>query len=121
MNPDGSGARQLTRQRAPFLVSGPSPLAWSASGAQLLAEFGGQDTSYGEGVDPSTGAVHTLTRNKSIAFQLEAVGISHDGSTILATTGGYEPGPRHNVVSVPFAGGAPKVLVRNAFAPSWNG
>jgi Tol biopolymer transport system component len=120
MNPDGSQARQLTRQKAPFLLSGPAPLGWSASGAQLLAQFGGQDTIYGEGVNPSNGAVHLLTRKKSVALGLIAAGISRDGSTVLAATGGFEPGPGHNVVSVPFAGGPITTLVRNAFAPSWN-
>jgi Tol biopolymer transport system component len=120
MNPDGSQARQLTRQRAPFLLSGPAPLAWSASGAQLLAQFGGQDTIYGEGVNPLTGAVHTFSRKRSIALQLLAAGISRDGSTVLADTGGYDPSGRHDVVTVPFAGGPLKTLVRGAWAPSWN-
>lgn len=120
MNPDGSQARQLTRQRAPFLLLGPSPLAWSASGAQLLAQVTGEDTVYGEGVNPQSGAVHVLSPRKSIAYGLVAVGISRDGSTVLATTGGLEPGPGHNIVTVPFVGGPPTVLVRDAFSPSWN-
>lgn len=121
MNANGSEAKQLTRQRAPFLLSGPQPLQWSASGAQLLAQFTGQDTIYGEAVNPSTGAARTLTAKKSIALQLVAAGISRDGSTVLAATGGFDPGSAHNVVSVPFAGGPVTTLVRNAFAPSWNG
>lgn len=120
MNPDGSGGRQLTRQKAPFLISGPAPLAWSASGAQLLAEVGGQDTSYAEGVNPRSGAVHRLARHENTETGLVATGISRDGSTVLAATGGFDPGSRHNIVTVPFAGGTPKVLVRGAFAPSWN-
>jgi Tol biopolymer transport system component len=120
MKPDGSGAHQLTRIRAPFLLSGPTPLEWSASGAQLLAEFGGQDTVYGQGVDPRTGAVHTFSRNRKLAAQLVATGISRDGSSVLAATGGFDPGGRHDVVAVPYAGGAPKVLVRGGFLPSWS-
>jgi len=120
MNADGSQARQLTRQKAAFLLSGPAPLQWSASGAQLLAQFGGQDTVYGEGVNPRSGAVHTFSHRRSIALSLVAAGISRDGSTVLAATGGFEPGPGHNVVTVPFAGGPLKTIVRDAFAPSWN-
>lgn len=120
MKPDGTGARRLTRVRAPFLMAGPTPLAWSASGAQLLAEFGGQDTVYGQGVNPRTGAVHTFNRNRKLATQLVATGISRDGSAVLATTGGFDPGGRHDIVSVPYAGGPPKVLVRGGFLPSWN-
>jgi Tol biopolymer transport system component len=121
MKPDGTGARQLTHVRAPFLLSGPTPLQWSASGAQLLAEFGGQDTVYGQGVNPRTGAVHTFNRNRKLATQLVATGISRDGSTVLAATGGFDPGGRHDIVAVPYAGGPPKVLVRGGFLPSWNG
>jgi hypothetical protein len=120
MNPDGSQAHQLTRQRAPFLLSGPAPVAWSADGTQLLAQFGGQDTAYGEGVNPLSGAVHTLNAKRSIALQLEVAGLSRDGSTVLATTGGLEPGPGSAVVSVPFAGGPVTTLIRGAFSPSWN-
>lgn len=121
MNTDGSQARQLTHQKAPYLLSGPAPLQWSASGAQLLAQFGGQDTIYGEAVNPSTGAARPLSSKKSVAYGLIAAGISRDGSTVLGATGGFEPGPGHNIVSVPFAGGPVKVLIRNAFSPSWNG
>jgi Tol biopolymer transport system component len=120
VNPDGSGRRQLTHQHAPFLLSGPTPLGWSADGKRLLAEFGGQDTSYGEGVDVATGKVHVLTHLRAVEFGLVAGGISRDGRTVIGATGGFDPGSGHNVVTVPFAGGKPKVLVRNAFAPTWN-
>lgn len=120
MNPDGTQARQLTRQNAPFLLSGPAPVGWSASGAQLLAQFGGQDTAYGEGVNPLSGAVHRLNAKASIALQLEVAGISRDGTTVLATTGGLEPDARSAVVTVPFAGGPVTTLIRGGFAPSWN-
>jgi hypothetical protein len=120
MDPNGSHPRQLTHQKAPFLTAGPSPLAFSAAGTRLIAEFGGQDTSYGEGVLVSNGAAHTFGRSRSIAFGLLVSGISRDGSRVLGATGGFEPGPGHNVVSAPFGGGPVKVLVRNAFSPSWN-
>jgi Tol biopolymer transport system component len=119
VNPDGSGARKLTNQHAPFLLTGPTPLEFSADGARLLAEFGGQDTSYGEGVDVATGKPHVLSHVRAVEFGLVAGGISRDGTTVIGATGGFDPGSRHNVVTVPFAGGTPKVLVRNAFAPTW--
>ena len=40
---------------------------------------------------------------------------------VLATTGGFDPSGRHDIVTVPYAGGPPKVLVRDGFLPSWNG
>ena len=119
VNPDGSGRRQLTHQHAAFLLTGPAPLQFSGDGTRLLAEFGGQDTSYGEGVNVATGRVHVLTHTRALEFGLVAGGISRDGTRVIGATGGFDPGSRHNVVTVPFAGGKPKVLVRNAFAPTW--
>jgi Tol biopolymer transport system component len=108
--------RRLTTTKVPFLLSGLDPVAWSADGTRLLAEFGGQDTSYAETVDPATGIVRRVGR-----FSEGIVGydLSADGSTILATTGGYDPGDQHDVVTIPYAGGNPTILVHNAFSPDW--
>ncbi len=87
-----------------------------ADGRALLAEFGGQDTSYGETVSP-TGVVSRLGPRGAnyIGF-----GISHDGSTVLAGHGFADPGGLHDIVTIPYRGGAPKTLVTNAFWASWN-
>jgi Tol biopolymer transport system component len=108
--------RRITTTKVPFLLSGLDPVSWSADGTRLLAEFGGQDTSYAETVDPATGKVRRVGR-----FSDGIVGydLSADGSTILATTGGYDPGNPHDVVTVPYTGGTPTVLVRDAFSPDW--
>ena len=47
-------------------------------------------------------------------------GISRDGSTVLMQSGGLDPTDPHDVVTVPWDGGAPTVLVRNARSPSWS-
>jgi Tol biopolymer transport system component len=108
--------RRITTTKVPFLLSGLDPVAWSADGTRLLAEFGGQDTSYAETVDPATGKVRRVGR-----FSDGIVGydLSADGSTILATTGGYDPGDHHDVVTIPYTGGLPTILVRDAFSPDW--
>jgi Tol biopolymer transport system component len=108
--------RRITTTKVPFLLSGLDPVSWSADGTRLLAEFGGQDTSYAETVDPATGRVKRVGRSSDgiVGYDLSA-----DGSTILATTGGYDPGDRHDVVTVPYTGGTPTVLVRDAFSPDW--
>ena len=101
----------------PFLLSGLDPVSWSADGTRLLAEFGGQDTSYAETVDPATGKVAQASaapRDGIVGYDLCA-----DGSTILATTGGYDPCDAHDVVTIPYTGGRPTVLVRDAFSPDW--
>ena len=108
--------RRITTTKVPFLLSGLDPVSWSADGTRLLAEFGGQDTSYAETVDPATGKVRRVGRASDgiVGYDLSA-----DGSTILATTGGYDPGDPHDVVTIPYTGGTPTVLVRTAFSPDW--
>jgi Tol biopolymer transport system component len=108
--------RRVTTTKVPFLLSGLDPVSWSADGTRLLAEFGGQDTSYAETVDPATGQVRRVGRRSD---GLVGYDLSADGSTILATTGGYDPGDRHDVVMIPYTGGIPTVLVRDAFSPDW--
>ena len=118
MAPDGSGAKRLTKTKVAQLLQGLVPTGWSADGARLLAEFGGQDTSYAEIVDPLTG------RHKPVVKAVESgfVGarLSADGTTILGATGGVDPGARHDVVTIPYGGGRRTVLARGAYDPDWN-
>jgi Tol biopolymer transport system component len=118
MAPDGSGVRRLTRTRVGQLLQGLTPTAWSADGTRLLAEFGGQDTSYAETVDPATGAHRPVVRPAEDGFV--ATDLTADGSTVLGATGGYEPSTKHDVVAIPYGGGTPTVLARNALEPDWN-
>jgi Tol biopolymer transport system component len=117
VNPDGSGRRQLTRDKVPFLQSGLTPTAWSADGTRLLTEFGGQDTAYAVTVDPATGA------EKVIGKRFEgflATALSKDGTTILGSSGGFEwPGPAH-IVTAPYTGGKTKTLIARGDSPAWN-
>ncbi len=118
MNPEGGKVRRLTHTKVGPLVFGLTPTQWSADGSRLLTEFGGQDTSYAVTVNPRTGSQHALTKQREQG--LVGTALSADGSTVLGSTGGFEPGPDHNVVTVPYGGGKPKVLVRNAFEPDWS-
>lgn len=118
MNPDGSGVKRLTRTKVDPLLQGLSPTQWSANGQRLLTEFGGQDTTYAVTVNPKTGAEKTLTKEREVGFVGTA--LSADGSTVLGDTGGFEPGPDHKVVTIPYTGGKPKVLANNASEPSWS-
>lgn len=113
--PDGTGLHRVTRTNVPFLLNGLQPTDWSADGKRLLAEFGGQDTSYAETVNPANGRVRKVGRLRDgvIGYRL-----SKDGRTILAATGGFE-GTNHNVVTYPYHGGAATVLVHHATDPDW--
>jgi hypothetical protein len=118
MSPDGSGVKRLTHTKVDPLLQGLSPTEWSANGQRLLAEFGGQDTTYAVTVNPKTGAEKALTKEREVGFVGTA--LSADGSTVLGDTGGFEPGPGHKVVTIPYTGGKPKVLASNASEPSWS-
>jgi WD40 repeat protein len=117
INPDGTGLRRLTKTKVDPLLFGLGATAWSADGTRLLAQFSGQDTSYAERVDPVSGAHRPLLRAEETG--LIATRLSADGSTVLGATGGFDPDGRHDVVSVPYGGGAPTLLARNAYNPDW--
>lgn len=118
MDPDGAKVKRLTHTRVGALLSGLVPTEWSADGRRLLAEFTGQDTSYAVTVNPRTGAQRALTRNFESGFVGTA--LSSGGGSVLGFTGGFEPGPGHDVVWVPYDGGRARVLARNAFEPDWS-
>ncbi len=118
MNPDGKGVKRLTYTKVGPLLQGLFPTEWSAAGNRLLTEFQGQDTSYAVVVNPQSGAQRPLHRTGEQGFVGTA--LSADGSTVLGFTGGFEPGPNHNVATVPYGGGKLTTLVKNAFEPDWS-
>lgn len=118
INPNGRQVKRLTNTKVEPLLSGLSPTEWSANGNRLLTEFGGQDTSYAVAVNPRTGAERPLTKEREVGFVGTA--LSSDGKLVLGSLGGFEPGPGHEVVSIPYGGGKPKVLANNASEPDWS-
>jgi Tol biopolymer transport system component len=118
MSSEGKGVRQLTHTRVDPLLFGLTPTQWSADGSRLLAEFNGQDTSYAVTVNPRSGAQRPVTKAREQGFAGTA--LSADGRSILGMTGGFEPGPGHEVLSIPYGGGRPRLLAKNAFEPDWS-
>lgn len=118
MNPGGGSVRQLTHTKVDPLTQGLYPQDWSESGKQLLAEYEGQDTSYAVTVNPRTGTEHPLSKDPERGFVGTA--LSADGRTVLGFAGGFEPGPGHEVASMPYKGGPLTVLAKNAFEPDWS-
>lgn len=119
MNGSGTQVRRLTHTKVAPLVFGLSPTEWSQDGMRLLTEFGGQDTSYAVVVNPKSGKERTLTREREIGFVGAA--ISRDGSTVLGSVGEFEGNARgRKVLTIPYAGGKPKLLVANASEPDWS-
>jgi Tol biopolymer transport system component len=118
MNPQGKQVKRLTHTRVPALLQGLFPTDWSANGARLLAEFEGQDTSYAVKVNPKTGGQKPVGKTGEQGFV--GTDLSSDGTLVLGFEGGFDPGNSHDVVSIPYAGGKPKVLAKNAFEPDWS-
>jgi Tol biopolymer transport system component len=119
MNDEGQRISQLSHTKVDPLAEGLAPLAWSANGARLLAEFGGQDQSYAVALSAITGAEIKLTKDPESGFQGAA--LSADGNAVLGTTGlGFGGDLKPKVVTVPFTGGPQKVLVVGGYSPSWS-
>jgi Tol biopolymer transport system component len=118
IQPDGGSLRRITALTIPNLVSGLVPLERSANGTRLLAEFVGQDTSVGFAVNPKSGKVRALSRDSENGFV--AADLTANGRTVLGMTGGPAPSNKNNVVTMPYRGGKPKVLVRHATDPDWS-
>ena len=111
-------ARKLTSIRVRSLVSGLTPIGFSSDGSRLLAEFVGQDTSEAWTVQVRSGRARPVRVKRR---PVVGGAISRDGSRLLVAEGGLEgPAEGDNVVTVPFAGGAPTLLVAHAAQASWN-
>jgi dipeptidyl aminopeptidase/acylaminoacyl peptidase len=120
MNANGSQVKRLTHTKVGPLLLGLTPTEWSANGQRLLAEFGGQDTSYAVTVNPRTGAQKPLDKMGDGEQGFVGTALSSDGATVLGFTGGFEPGPDHTVSTIPYGGGKTKTLVKNGFEPDWS-
>lgn len=115
---DRGAARRLTSTHVRSLVSGLTPLGFSANGRRLLTEFVGQDTSEAWTVQVPSGRARPVRVKR---LPVVGAAISADGTRLLVFEGGLEgPAQGDNVISVPFSGGAPTPLVAHAAQPSWN-
>ncbi len=118
-SPTGGAPRRLTNVRVPALLSGLVPLAFSAAGSRLLAEFEGEDTSEAWTLSVPSGHARRVTvRGKPVV----GGGISRDGGSLLVDENGLFGAPSSGRVAlVPFAGGHAKLLVAHGSQASWNG
>jgi hypothetical protein len=111
--------RKLTHVRVGSLVQGLVPLEFSATANRLLAEFVGEDTNEAFAVNVANGRARPLRVGRQ---EVQGAGISSDGSTLLLDTGSFEQPPSHGrIVTVPWAGGPPTVLIAHGSQASWNG
>jgi hypothetical protein len=118
-SPNGGRAKQLTKVRVAPLLAGLVPLAFSANGQRLVAEFEGEDTSEAWTVRvPSGRARRIIARGRPVT----ASGISRDGKTLLIDENAFENPPSSGrVAAIPFAGGRSEVLIAHGAEATWNG
>ena len=117
MRQTGASARSLTRIRLAPSDPGMIPFWWSGNGHRLIGEL--------QATDDAGNSYWTISapsgRSTRIVFQDTypvASGISRDGASVLLT---YDRGDASFVGTIPFAGGSPTMLIKNALAIGWNG
>jgi hypothetical protein len=114
----GAPVRRVTHIPVDSLAQGLVPLAFSANGNRLLAEFEGQDQSDAYAVNVITG------RARAVIVHGQAVlgaGISASGSTLLIDENVLFQTPyRARIATIPFAGGRSHVIVAHGSQASWN-
>jgi len=123
---DGTGHRSIVAFPGTSAMSdGLYPVAWSADGTRLVANATAFDarttreTEEGWAIDVVAGTARDLTGKTD---GVVASGLSQDGLTVLAETGNVVVSykrRRHDVVTLPFTGGPPTLLARNAGSASW--
>ncbi len=114
----GAPVRRVTHIPVNSLAQGLVPLAFSADGNRLLAEFEGQDQSDAYAVNVIGGRARAVTvHGRSVL----GVGISNDGSTLLIDENAlFEPPSKARIATIPFAGGRSQVIVAHGSQASWN-
>jgi hypothetical protein len=118
MNPTGGGSRRLAGVVPPPLGNGLVPIAFSAGGGRLLAEYEGVDTSQAWTVAIGDRRAHELRVG---GHSVVGASISSDGATVLVDRGAFLVAPSAGMIeSLPFGGGPPHVLVVHGSDPSWN-
>ncbi len=117
-SPSGAPVRRVTHIAVDVLAQGLVPLAFSANGKRLLAEFEGQDQTAAYAVSVASGRARSVTvRGQSVI----GAGISSDGSTLLIEEDAFEQPPSHGrIATIPFAGGRSHVIVAHGSQASWN-
>ena len=116
-SPSGGAPKRLTNVPVAQLQAGLVPIAFSADGSRLVAEFEGEDTSEGWTVLVPSGRAHRMLVHGRPVI---AAGISRDGFSVLVDENAFED-PAGRVAELPFTGGPSTVLVAHGSQASWNG
>ena len=111
----GAHLRQLTNMKISPLQSGLVPIAVSADGNRLLAEFEGEDTDFAYTVQLNP------LRVRAVPGFVQGGGISRDGSTLLIDSGAFEaPASSGTIETIPFGATRPLHKLTRGATPSWD-
>ncbi len=114
----GAPVRRVTHIPVSQLSQGLVPLAFSANGNRLLAQFEGEDNIDAYAVNVLSGHARAVTVHGRAVV---GAGISASGSTLLVDENVlFQPPSKARVATVPFAGGSSHVLVAHGAQASWN-
>ena len=121
IKPGGGDPHPLTHITVKASQSGLTPIAFSANGQRLLAEFVGTNPLEEEAY------VLDLSGPKVVMRDLTGQGngtipdaISMNGETVLLTTWSASNQSAHSVEVVKWTGGKPTVIVKNGAYASWD-
>jgi dipeptidyl aminopeptidase/acylaminoacyl peptidase len=120
MRPDGSGKRLLAAGNTDVSQAeqGIDPVQFSADGRRLLGCLAHEFHCPPVALELPGGKRHALRVTPNPRRELAyGLAVSRDGKSVLVEAGGLET--PHRVLVIPFTGGAPRVLVRNAQSPTW--
>lgn len=117
MRADGGGDRRIDfGQQTELPNFGLISVAWSADGNRLLTRMEEHENSEPYAVDLTRKRVWRIARGSFI----DILDISSDGRSVLVVRNGFDWTPPPQVEIVPFAGGKPRIIAKNAWSPSWN-
>lgn len=115
---NGTHVRSIASPNPSALQTGLIPLAVSADGEHLIADFRGVLTSLAYTVNLATNHYAIVKGRKN---GVQPWGISRDGRRLLISYGGLvPPSSRATIATIPFGGGKPTTLVKGGEEPSWN-
>jgi Tol biopolymer transport system component len=124
INPDGSGARQLTSLPVPANLEGltPVPGGFSANGKHLLANYVGPP-----GSNHTEAYTVDLSGRKPVIRDLTGDGdgnigeaISASGLWILVTKGSTDNLSSLSIEAIPWSGAKPTTVIKQGAYASWN-
>ena len=116
MNPHGKEVKRLTHTKVDPLLQGLFPTDWSATATACWPSSRARTPATRSRSTRRPGRSGRSTKEREQGFVGTA--LSADGKTVLGFTGGFEPGPDHKVATIPYGGGKPKILAKNAFEPT---